>query len=296
MDAFMDFLERNRSKKITTVTPGGNHGDTLIHMGMIKKLNEKNIDFFSLNLEKEYKNKPYIGFKFLFNIALWKVGSSRGFKLVNIPKDTDLILFEGGGYMNDFWYGPEFVHQIIKRNDKPVAIAPQSYLFSETSIDKIFGKRKNITLFCRERYSQKHLEDLIDSEKINVKLSKDTALYLDEKDLENFIQPYTEEYELVAFRQDRESLISRDIQNKFLKKCSNPYKKDVSMIKKFDDFISLVANAGDIFTDRLHVKILGKIMDKKTTLYPNKYHKNLGVWEYSLKDSINYAQVDIREF
>ncbi|MBD3207680.1 hypothetical protein GF319_15230 [Candidatus Bathyarchaeota archaeon] len=296
MDPFVEFLDSNRSKKFMTVTPGGNHGDTLIHMGMIKKLREKNISYSSLNLEKEYKKNIGLGIKYLINIGLWKIGSSRGFGLLNIPKDTDMIMFEGGGYMNHIWYGPVLFHQIASRTDLPVVVAPQSYLFKKANLEKIFGVNDNITLFCRESYSQKHLKDLSISKNVDIKLSHDTALYLKKKDLEEYFEPIEEDYELISFRKDRESVVSKEIKKKVINRCENPLVKDVSTLKKFEDFISLVENAREVYTDRLHVAILSKIFSKKCRLYPNRYHKNFGVWEYSLKPHVRYENLSIREF
>ncbi len=296
MDRFIEFLEKNRRKNITTVTPGGNHGDTLIHMGLIKKLRELDIKYNSINLEKEYNAHPIIGLKFLINIALWKLGTSRGFRLIEIPENTDLILFEGGGYMSDIWYGPALIQQISKRNPQPIAIAPQSYLFDKTDPNDFFKDGRDVKLFCREKFSLKHLEEQKLSSNIEIELSQDTALYLEKKDLDKYIKPCDEYYELIAFRKDRESILTNNTKKKVLRECINPLEKDISMTKQLEDFVSWVANAGKVYTDRLHVAILAKIMDKKTRLYPNKYYKNIGVWEYSLKESISFINENISEF
>jgi exopolysaccharide biosynthesis predicted pyruvyltransferase EpsI len=202
---------------------------------------------------------------------------------------TELILFEGGGYMSDIWYGPVLIQQISKRNPQPIAIAPQSYLFEKTDLNNFFKDGREVTLFCRERFSIKHLEELRLSPNIEIELSQDTALYLEKKDLEKYIKPCDEDYDLIAFRKDRESILTDKTRKKVLEECKNPFEKDISMTKQLEDFVSMVANANKVYTDRLHVAILAKIMNKKTKLYPNKYYKNLGVWEYSLKDSITFV-------
>ena len=103
MDAIESFLKEHEDDKIFAITPGGNHGDTLIHMGMVMKLEELGCDYQCLNLEESYKRQALLGAKYLLNIAAWKLGGGRGFDLLDIPSDADLILFEGGGYMNDIW-------------------------------------------------------------------------------------------------------------------------------------------------------------------------------------------------
>jgi hypothetical protein len=154
-------------------------------MGLIKKLKEFDIQFNSINLEEQYNLHLDIVLKFLVNIALWKLGTSRGFRLIEIPEKTDLILFEGGGYMSDIWYGPALLQQILKRNPQPIAIAPQSYLFDKTNPNEFFKDGREVTLFCRETFSLKHLEELKLSSNIEIELSQDTALYLEKKILIN---------------------------------------------------------------------------------------------------------------
>jgi exopolysaccharide biosynthesis predicted pyruvyltransferase EpsI len=62
------------------------------------------------------------------------------------------------------------------------------------------------------------------------------------------------------------------------------------MEKTLTDFVSTVYNAKNIYTDRLHVAILSKILDKKATLFGNKYHKNKGVWEHSLREDVEFIE------
>lgn len=287
----MEFLEAHKHEVFTTLTPGGNHGDTLIHMGMIKKLKEKKIKYSPINLEKLYNDNLLIGLKYLTNIALWKTGSSRGFKLIDIPPDTDLILFEGGGYMSDIWYGPTLLQQVIQRNPRPIAVAPQSYLFNKTNLNSVIKGCREVTLFCREKYSKEHLRKLKLPPSVEIKQSQDTALYLEKEDLKGFIKPIGDDYELLSFRKDKESIISKKTKKSIRETCFNPVERDISKESNLGDFISWVANAKEVFTDRLHVAILGHVLDKKTTLFANIYHKNKGVWEYSLRESIKFHEI-----
>ncbi|MCK4438582.1 polysaccharide pyruvyl transferase family protein, partial [Candidatus Bathyarchaeota archaeon] len=57
------------------------------------------------------------------------------------------------------------------------------------------------------------------------------------------------------------------------------------------DFVSWVANAETVYTDRLHVAILSSILGKDVTLFGNIYHKNRGVWEISLRDSVRFVEI-----
>ena len=290
MDSFEEFLEENRDKYISVITPGGNHGDTLIHMGLIKKLEEYAIEYSCLNLEEIYKDNLLLGAKYLVNIGLWKMGSNTGFKLLDLPEETELILFEGGGYMNDIWYGPTLLRQVMKRNPEPVAVGPQSYLFTKTRFHQYFEDNRPVHLFCREQYSHEHLKKKGLPSNVVTSVSPDLALYLNEGDLGEFITPQDGGYELIALRSDKESALVGSAREEIIQMCENPMIADISLAKTMTDFVSKAYNADIIFTDRLHVAILSKILGKKITLFGNKYHKNKGVWEYSLKDSVDYVE------
>ena len=290
MDSFEEFLVENQDKYMCVITPGGNHGDTLIHMGLMKKLKEHKIEYSCLNLEELYKENLLIGAKYLVNIGLWKMGSDIGFKLLELPVETEQILFEGGGYMSDIWYGPTLLRQVMKRNNSPIAVGPQSYLFTRTRFHQFFEDNRQIHLFCREKYSQEHLKKKGLPSNVSISVSPELALYLDEPDLVEFIEKKDASYELIALRRDKESALVDSVREEIIQMCDNPVIRDISVEKNFADFISTVFNAREIYTDRLHVAILAKILGKKTTLFGNKYHKNKGVWEYSLRPDIEYVE------
>lgn len=290
MDAFTEFLRENRDRKTVTITPGGNHGDTLIHMGLVKKLDEYGFEYDCLNLEPEYKRNLALGGKYLLNIVFWKFELDLGFRLLDIPEGAELIMFEGGGYMNDIWYGPSLLRRVMKYCGAPIAIGPQSYIFTKTKIADYFMDGREATLFCRERYSYDHLHEQGLPANVDVKLSPELALYLDPEDLEGFTEPREELYQLVAMRQDKESAVSEKLLREVQGACDNPATRDISMEGSLTDFVSWVANAETVYTDRLHVAILSSILGKDVTLFGNIYHKNRGVWEISLRDSVRFVE------
>ncbi|TRO56434.1 hypothetical protein E2P71_01935, partial [Candidatus Bathyarchaeota archaeon] len=177
MDSFEEYLADNKDQNMCVITPGGNHGDTLIHMGLLKKLEEYEIKYVCLNFQSLYKEHLLLGAKYLINIGLWKLGSSIGFKLLNIPDETELILFEGGGYMSDIWYGPVLLRQAMKGNNLPVTVAPQSYLLTNTRFHQYFEDGRPVHLFCREPYSKEHLKKKGLSQNVSLSLSPELALY-----------------------------------------------------------------------------------------------------------------------
>ncbi|MBD3173400.1 hypothetical protein GF326_13125 [Candidatus Bathyarchaeota archaeon] len=288
MDSFEEYLAQNRDRYMSVITPGGNHGDTLIHLGLMKKLDEFNIEHSCFNLEELYRRNPIIGVKYLVNIAFWRLDYAHGFKLIDLPPETEHILFEGGGYLNDIWYGPTLFRQVMRRTTEPIAVGPQSYLFTRTRFKEYFQDQRPVHLFCREKYSEQHLVEQNLPENVHISISPELALYLTEKDIEEYIEPRKDNYTLLAFRNDKESAISSHTKITLLDQVEKPLTSDISMEKTLTDFVSTVYNAEYIYTDRLHIAILSKILDKPATLFSNKYHKNRGVWELSLKESINY--------
>ncbi len=290
MDSFERYLAENCDKVMAVVTPGGNHGDTLIHLGLVKKLRENNIDYTCFKLEQQYKENLILGAKYIVNIALNRIGSATGFRLLTLPKETELILFEGGGYMNDVWYGPTLLRQVMRRNPQPVTVGPQSYLFTHTRFDQYFTDKRPVHLFCREEYSFEHLRKKGLPENVQYCVSPELALYLTEDDLKEYIVEGEGGYELLSFRADKESALNSLAVREVKELCENPVVSDVSMEGTMKDFVSKVYHAERVYTDRLHVAILSKILSKQVTLFGNMYHKNRGVWELSLRKYVEYIE------
>ncbi len=290
MDAFTEFLRENRDRNTMVITPGGNHGDTLIHMGLVKKLDEQGVRYSCFNLEHAYERSLALGGKYLLNIFFWRTGIDAGFKLLDVPDDVELVLFEGGGYMNDVWYGPALLKAVIGQTQAPIAVAPQSYVFNRTRLADYFMEGREATLFCRERYSHDHLTGQELPPNVQLKLSPELALYLTPEDVEEYIEPREERYQLVAMRRDKESAVTGNLIREIEQACDNPVSRDVSMMGSLTDFVSVVANAETVYTDRLHVAITSSTLGNDTTLYGNRYHKNRGVWEYSLRDSVRFVE------
>lgn len=290
MDPFDSFLHENRDKKTIIITPGGNHGDTLIHMGHVKKMEEHGFDYTCYNLEEKYSRNPFLAAKYLANILLWKLGSGWGFKLVDIPSNVELILFEGGGYVNDVWFGQPLLNQVLKRNHQTVAVGPQSYRFSKASIET-YDEARKLYLFCRENPSFEHMKQMDLPSNIHLDESPEVALFLTRNDLTQYMDPRETGYQLLAFRKDKESAIGWDLIEEILHQCENPIQRDISVKGTLSEFISYVEYAERIFTDRLHVAILGSILGKDVTLFGNMYHKNRGVWEKSLQGKVTFITV-----
>jgi exopolysaccharide biosynthesis predicted pyruvyltransferase EpsI len=192
--------------------------------------------------------------------------------------------------MNDIWYGPALLKAALRQTEALIAVGPQSYVFSKTRLGECFMDGREATLFCRERYSYDHLTELGLPPNVQLKLSPELAMYLAPEDLEEFTEPREERFQLVAMRRDRESAVPEELLQEIEIACDNPVTRDISMEGSFTEFVSWVANAEKVYTDRLHVAILSSMLGKDATLYSNRYHKNRGVWEYSLRDSVRFVE------
>ena len=286
MDEFESFLTENMGKNFYLITPGGNPGDLLIHMGLIKKLEKIKAKYHCVNLEEIYKKRIHVGIKYLLNIAAFKAKLDCQFKLFQIPKEAEVILFEGGGYMNDLYYGFVLLKGILKDSKKPVIVAPNSFWFHGTDFRKLFVDKRPIVLFCREKYSFNILSEMHLPKNVEIRLSQDASLYLTREELSKFIHSSDGENTLVCLRNDRESIIPNKVKRKIVEKLKEKAGRllvaDISKWRPLNAYISAIANSSKVYTDRLHVAILAHIFGKDLTLFSNCYHKNKGVFEYSM--------------
>jgi exopolysaccharide biosynthesis predicted pyruvyltransferase EpsI len=135
---------------------------------------------------------------------------------------------------------------------------------------------------------------------VHVSLSHDTAFYLSKKDF----HPSNCAYDLICFRTDVESILSQKAVDKiilqrngitgFWQSEGEIITEDISKHVDFDSFVKLIEGSGKVITDRAHVAILATILGKDTTLYPNSYYKNKGIYEYSLSCYPNVRFVEVQ--
>jgi len=90
---------------------------------------------------------------------------------------------------------------------------------------------------------------------------------------------------------DKESAVPSSVKLRVIQDAENPMVEDISKRGSLTDLVSTIVNTRRVHTDRLHVAILGSIVGKETTLYGNRYHKNHGVYRYSLKGKVSFVSV-----
>lgn len=278
-------MKRRRSGRIFLFNAAGNPGDKLIRMG----LNH-----------------------FLRNINA---------NLTSDPEDSDLLVMHGGGSIDDVWHeGIRLIQKYCSDYPKkPLIIAPSSCHFFNTDFESVLNScTQHVHFFCREKHSFKFLKSLNTRSNITVGLADDTALLLESSDFITELKAKARQaHYLFALRTDFESPHSslsigtinnlRKVFDRFritdslislwhkrhingfvrenfehLYNAKNTLVRDLAL-SDFEEYIKLVLDSHKIYTDRLHVAILGALLGKQVNLYPTKFKKNQGVYEYSLK-------------
>ena len=253
------------------VEPGGNHGDTMIYKGLEKTLDRLGVPHTVMRC----RSRPGAAYGH-FQLA---------YHAFSPLSPVNAVYIHGGGNFNDMWgVGVHFFKVVTRLFDCPVIVGPQTVHFEETDPADIFdGIENDLTFFCREEYSRDVLAPVIEQyENIDLRLSPDTALYLDPSDFGN-PEAGEEEYTLLSFRGDKESAGS-EIRSQL--DVQGPVRdSDISIeADSLDEFMDIVAGASHIYTDRLHVGVAAAVLNRPVTLYDNSYYKNRGVYEYALSD------------
>jgi len=162
--------------------------------------------------------------------------------------DLDELVFGGGGNMGTM-YRPNWVlREQCLATGRPMTVLPQSWTSPE---DRQFHR-----VYVRERKSLALASNGI--------LAPDLALGLD---FTTDVEPIRKRG--VFLRKDKESVVTgRWWRRDPIKMCRTP-----------QEYLELAARYEHVVTDRLHFAICSMIVGRRTTLLPNSYHKNIGMFE-----------------
>jgi len=329
-DLLVRLLRLLSYRKVLLINISGDYGGQLLHMGLKKKLRELNIEFIEIEPSLFISKASYY-LAHLIMKAYWilrKLSLTPLAKLLlvlldiiwmkpvlisirNTLKDSkntepkiNAVIIHGSGTLSDITPMKLAVFRVIQKifTKIPIVVAPQSYWFPKSDFkDFILNNRSNtLILFAREYPSyitlRNSLNELRSKRGILLLLSHDTAFYLAKEDLP--IIP-SQKYILINLREDKESAVPeyvRKIIAKFCKACKETcILGDVGKAESFYNYVKIVASAKVVISDRLHVAILGAILGKETYLIGNIYHKNMGVYEYSLSKYDNAGFLSVRD-
>ncbi|MBN1851970.1 MAG: polysaccharide pyruvyl transferase family protein [Pirellulales bacterium] len=167
--------------------------------------------------------------------------------------EVDELVWGGGGNMGTLWQNNWLLRSRCLELGLPMTILPQSFTSRE---DRRFHR-----VFVRERASMALATNGI--------LGPDLALGLD------YTSNTRPSHALGIFlRKDVEGIVPR-----------RWFSRDpVRLCRTGRQYIELAARYEHVVTDRLHFAISSLIVGRRTTLLPNVYHKNLGMYNTWLKD------------
>jgi exopolysaccharide biosynthesis predicted pyruvyltransferase EpsI len=311
LDDFEKLLLQYKGEDFLVINPPGSKGDQLILMGLEKKLIELSIRYRLYHLRSESSfhkicdlaDKQFLKYGTEAFRKNWKritstINNIAVRKAHSIPEtSSSVLLLRGGAYLNDVWKEYSLLFNTFRAiQNKPnsiIIISPHSFYFISTRFTKFFDKIKQpVHIFCREKYSYHILESMSFPKNVHIHLSHDTSLYLSKEDFS--LKNWNESYILIAPRNDRESVVIWD--KRKIHGSTKILFGDIIKLNNFNDYVNIIWNARQVYTDRLHNAILSAILGKDTFLYPVSYHKNKGVYEFSLSVYPNVKFITSYEF
>jgi len=280
-DPYVQFLLARKNKQIYLQPWNGNSGDVLIWKGTVELL------------------------------------SDLGIQTTVNPKRADVILVPGGN--QTMWKANVEVWEDawVRFPQTEFALGPGTFQFGKVDWVSLINRSpaRVSALFARDPESFKNLQKAGLSEKIQLGLSHDPALYLRNSAwLRAHKEAATDEYVLVTFRLDYEATSPRAARLEALRpllprklfsflnynvRARDRHRKIAFVTKRatgqwplkvcdaamyvFENFVEIIRRAKEVHTDRLHCLLLAAMLDKPTFAYPTAYGKLEAVYEHSLK-------------
>ena len=199
------------------------------------------------------------------------------------------IIFGGGGNLVEGKYSDMYkaLASAIPNNNHCLLL-PHTVFGFEDIISHCLSDK--LIIFCREKTSYELCALTNNLNTKNIFLAEDMAFHIPK----DFYVPFIEKKgfgEAYCFRTDSESanLVPIPINNRDISLSWNGdlwHNKDlVSSVVR--SLLAYLCQFESIRTDRLHIAILGSLIQRKVFLYPNSYYKNRSVYEMSLSSYPN---------
>jgi exopolysaccharide biosynthesis predicted pyruvyltransferase EpsI len=250
-----------KTRPFLFVQPGGNAGDHLIYRGAEKVAELAGVDYRSIPAEE--------------------------FPAASFSADTVVYVHGGGGFVP--WWSQRSVHALahaLRHHEGTVVLGPSTVSLDRGYLDDALGapiaemRAEALHIFARERISLAELERFA-APRVQIALDHDTALNLTRDDLVRLMERNGGRpgYAMYAIREDRESPAQRHRPNPF-----GVWLDPGRVCRDFGVWLRVHVQAGRIVTNRTHSSIAGAIAGVPTTILANSYHKNRGIWEYSLRE------------
>lgn len=248
-----EYLKQYSNSKIIFIPNKGNLGDDVINYACLEVLQELNISYTIGSFDKKYKNKT-------------------------------LIYGGGGNYISKYLQCKTFLKNNVGNNK--IVVLPHTVHDVTGSLRSLDG---DVDIFCREIKSYNYVVNTVTKPE-NIFLYQDMSFLLD---LKKYKDRPIKGFHLECFRKDKEMTripckhINFDAPVRLKDEYDSPKHKQVATYDKIKYNCNVLVNFISMFdtirTNRLHVAIVGSMLDKKVTMFPNIYHKNRSVYDYSMK-------------
>jgi exopolysaccharide biosynthesis predicted pyruvyltransferase EpsI len=258
-----DVFEELRGKNVCFVPNVGNAGNALIALGAFHAFRAAGLPM------------PPI------------VPASRKYEI----EKYDLIVYPGGGNLVLPYTDCLLVLREVVRLGKQAIVLPHSV---NGYFDELVQMASHVRIFCREHSSLVRLRAYgFPIERLA--LSPDLAFSIPQGFFRNEASRHGKG-SANCFRTDRESAFQAPPSNNV--DISSSWCGDLWHGEQFTESVcrslaEYLAQYETIETDRLHVAILGAILGRKVTMYPNNYFKNSAVYQYSILP--NFPNVVFKE-
>ena len=243
-----DFLRRYKDQEVIYIPNPGNAGDSIIAYGTLLVFRDAGLRWTFGDINETYAGKT--------------------------------LFYAGGGNLGLYTNCITFLERNKDLNH--IVVLPHTIIDAD---DVLRGLGDNITIICRERTSFEYVKSI---KPRHVYLSKDFAFYI--RDLDAYHNPSATSV-LNSFRTDNEKTTipipedNLDISYLIsLKDAKNNTCNVDSIVKITDCMFGCISKFGTVNTNRLHVAIAASLLGKRVHFYPNCYHKNRSVYEYSMRD------------
>lgn len=264
-DKFEQFLVQNlKNKKVGYYSNTGNAGDAVIWYGSVCLFK---------NLGISYK-------VFQGHVAY------------------DVILFGGGGNFVPYYHHCAAFVQMMMFAGAPIIVLPHTIQGHETLLANLLP---NVTLCCREEMSYNYCTNIVPYPQ-NVLLACDLAFYVDFQAFAPLKKaPDFPPKHLYAFRTDAEANPLRKkipLNNEDISLSCGSITPQTSFYHNFKvakEFIRKIDAYDVIWTDRLHVGIVGFLLGKQVHLFDNSYGKVRAVYDHTIKPKDHAHQVIFHE-
>ena len=175
----------------------------------------------------------------------------------------------------------------LERNNQCILL-PHTIFGFESIVNRCLSD--NLTIFCRDKTSYVLCALANKLNMKNIFLDEDMAFHISKNILDQFIN-IKGTGTAYCFRTDSESanLVPIPIENKDISLSWNGNLWGNKELTKYvvKSLLSYLSQFESIRTDRLHIAILGSLLERKVFLYPNSYFKNRSVYEMSLCNKSN---------